>query len=129
MTSKQAIEISDQIQRAKNRSYKAIERAGTGITDPQEIDRIISEVIEALERELFRHRLQWVLQDYVRADASRVTSTFTFTLIDAARRGAILGKVRNHFNRSTLNVARAGTRSRFTLRTHNEWPGKIDRLG
>lgn len=47
MTSKQAIEISDQIQRAKNRYYKAIERAGTGITDPQEIDRIISEVIEA----------------------------------------------------------------------------------
>jgi Asp-tRNA(Asn)/Glu-tRNA(Gln) amidotransferase B subunit len=49
MTSKQVREISDQIQGAKHRYYKAIERAGTGITDPQEIDRVISEVIEANE--------------------------------------------------------------------------------
>jgi hypothetical protein len=32
----------------------------------------------------------------VRADASRVRSTFT--LLDAAHRGVILSKVQNHFN-------------------------------
>jgi hypothetical protein len=42
-------------------------------------------------RELFRHPLRWVLQDKVGADASRVTSTFTF--IDAAHRCVILAKV------------------------------------
>jgi hypothetical protein len=31
-----------------------------------------------------------------------VTSTFTFTLIDAASRGVILGKVKNYFNRIRL---------------------------
>jgi Asp-tRNA(Asn)/Glu-tRNA(Gln) amidotransferase B subunit len=49
MTSKQAREISEQIQRAKHRYFRAIESAGTGITDAQEIDRVITEVIEANE--------------------------------------------------------------------------------
>jgi hypothetical protein len=47
LTSREAIEISAQIYLAKNRYYKAIERAGTGITDLEEIDRVISEVFEA----------------------------------------------------------------------------------
>jgi hypothetical protein len=29
----------------------------------------------------------------------------------------------------SLLFAKMGNPSRFTLRTHNEWPGKIDRLG
>jgi hypothetical protein len=44
--------------------------------------------------------LRWVLQDKVQADASRVTSTFT--CIDAAHRGVILGKVQNYFDRIRL---------------------------
>ena len=40
---------------------------------------------------VFRHRLQWVLQDQVRVDESRVTPTFTLTFMDAAHRGVVLG--------------------------------------
>jgi hypothetical protein len=40
---------------------------------------------------VFRHRLQCVLQDQVRVDESRVTSTFTLTFMDAAHRGVVLG--------------------------------------
>jgi hypothetical protein len=49
-----------------------------------------------IETDLFIHPLRWFSKIRCKRTHSRVTSTFAFTLIDAAHRGAILSKVQNY---------------------------------